>query len=78
MLPNIRHTIMWSYEVRSELHAHIVRNCWRMACILPAIWYVDFILVDEREKNRMQEELNELGALISKLRLSDSEMSIKT
>ena len=26
----------------------------------------------------MQEELNELGALISKLRLSDSEMSIKT
>jgi hypothetical protein len=37
-----------------------------------------FALVDEREKNRMQEESHELGALISKLRLSDDEMSIKT
>jgi hypothetical protein len=37
-----------------------------MACILPT-WNVDFALVDEREKDRMQEELDELGALISKL-----------
>jgi hypothetical protein len=39
---------------------------------------VDFALVDEMEKNKMQEELDELGALISKLRLGDDEMSIKT
>jgi hypothetical protein len=38
-----------------------------MACILPTTWNVDFSLVDEREKNRMQEESYELGALISKL-----------
>ena len=37
--------------------------------ILPATWDVDFsLVVDEREKNRMQEESYELGALISKLR----------
>ena len=41
-------------------------------------WNVDFALVDEREKNRMQEESYKLGALISKLRLGDDEMSIKT
>ena len=51
-------------------------NCWRMLCILLATWNVDFAVVDEREKNRMQEESNELGALISKLRLVDDEMSI--
>ena len=50
-------------------------NCWRMARILPTRWNVDFALVDEREKNRMQEPY-ELGALISKLRLDDEEMSI--
>jgi hypothetical protein len=38
-----------------------------MACILPATWNVDFALVDEKEKNRMQEESDELGALILKL-----------
>jgi hypothetical protein len=38
-----------------------------MACILPATWNVGFALVDERGKNRMQEESNEIGALISKL-----------
>jgi hypothetical protein len=43
-----------------------------------ATWIVDFALVDEREKNRLQEELDELGALISKLQLGDDEMSIKT
>ena len=46
--------------------------------ILPTIWNVDFALVGEREKNRMQEESYELGALISKLWLGDDEMSIKT
>ena len=53
-------------------------NCWRMACILLATWNVDFALLDEREKNRMQKESNELGALISKLQLDDDEMSIET
>ena len=38
----------------------------------------DFALVDEREKNRMRKDLDELGALISKLRLGDHEMSIET
>ena len=78
MVPNIRHAIMWSYEVRSELDAHVVKNCWRMARILLATWNVDFALVDEREKNKMREESDELGALISKLRLGDDEMSIET
>jgi hypothetical protein len=49
-----------------------------MACILPATWNVDFALVDEREKNRMQEESDELGALILKLWLGDDEMSFET
>jgi hypothetical protein len=49
-----------------------------MARILPVTWNVDFALVDEREKNRMREESEELGALISKLRLGDDEMSIET
>jgi hypothetical protein len=49
-----------------------------MARILPATWNVDFALVDEREKNRMQEEPDELGALISKMRLGNDEMSIET
>ena len=53
VVPNLKQGIMWSYEVWSELDAQIVRNCWRMACILPATWNVDFALVDEREKNRM-------------------------
>jgi hypothetical protein len=56
MVPNIRQTIMWSYEVWIELDAQIVRNCWRMTRILPVTWSVDFALVDEREKNRMREE----------------------
>jgi len=46
VVPNIRRAIMWSYEVWSELDAQIVRNCWRMACILPVTWNVDFALVD--------------------------------
>jgi hypothetical protein len=33
-----------SYEVWSELDAQIVKNCWRMACILPTTWNVDFWL----------------------------------
>ena len=49
-----------------------------MAHILYATWNVDFALVDEREENRMREEKDELGALISKLRLGDDEMSIET
>jgi hypothetical protein len=60
------------------LDARIVKNCWRIPRILPATWNVDFALVDEREKNRMREESNELGALISKLQLGDDEMSIET
>jgi hypothetical protein len=31
----------------------IGRNCWSMAHILLATWNVDFALVDEWEKNRM-------------------------
>ena len=69
VVPNIKLAIMWSYEVWSELDAQIVKNCWRMARILRATWNVDFALVDEREKNRMQEEPYELGALISKLQI---------
>ena len=49
-----------------------------MARTLPATWNVDFALGDEREKNRMQEESYELGALISKLQLGDGEISIET
>ena len=49
-----------------------------MARILPTAWNVDFALVDGRENNKMREELEELGALISKLRLGDDEMSIET
>ena len=78
VVPNIWQTIIWSYEVRSELDAQIVMNCWRVACILPATCNVDFALVDEMEKNRMQEELDELGALLSKLQLGDDEMSIES
>jgi hypothetical protein len=39
---------MWSYEIWSELDAHILRNCWRMEHILLATQNVDFSLVDER------------------------------
>ena len=78
VVPNIRQATMWSYEVWSELDAQLVRNCWRIARILPSSWNVDFALVDERKKNRMQEESNELGALIPKLRLDDDETSIET
>jgi hypothetical protein len=78
VVPNITQAIMWSYKVWSELDAQIVRICWRMACILLARCNVDFALVDEREKNRMREEPHELGALVSKLRLGDDEMSIQT
>jgi hypothetical protein len=53
VMPNIKQAIMWSYEVWSELDA--------------TTWDADFALVDEREKNRMQEESHELGALISKV-----------
>ena len=52
-MPKIKHAIMWSYEVWSELDAQIIRFCWRMACILHATWNVEFALVDEREKNIM-------------------------
>ena len=69
MVPKIRHAIMWSYEVWSKLDAHINRDCWRMARIYLVTW--DVALVDKREKNRLQEELDELGALISKLQLGD-------
>ena len=78
MVPNIRQAMMWIYEVWSELDAQIVKNCWRMARMLLATWNVDFSLVDERKNNSMQEESNELGALISKLGLGDDEMSIET
>jgi hypothetical protein len=54
VVPNIIQAIMWSYEIWSELDAQIFKNCWRMVRILPATWNVDFALVDEREKNRMQ------------------------
>jgi hypothetical protein len=78
VVPNIRQAIMWSYEVWSDLNAQIVKNCWRMVRILPTTWNVDFALVDEREKNRMRVESDEHGAMISKLRLGDDEMSIET
>jgi hypothetical protein len=35
-------------------------------------------MVNEREKNRMQKESYELGAIISKLSLGDDEMLIET
>ena len=36
---------------------HILsEKCWRMVRVLLATWNVDFALVDEREKNIMQEE----------------------
>jgi hypothetical protein len=38
-----------------------------MACILHATWNIEFALVDEKEKNKLHEESDELGALISKL-----------
>jgi hypothetical protein len=41
VVPNIRQAIMWSHEVWSELDAQIVRNCWRMACILLVTWNVE-------------------------------------
>ena len=46
--------------------------------ILHATRIVNFALVDEWEKNRVQKEFDELGALNSKLRLGDDEMSNKT
>jgi hypothetical protein len=49
-----------------------------MACTLPATWNFDFALVDEREKNKMREELDDLGALISKLQLGDDDILIET
>ena len=67
MVPNITHATMWSYEVWSKLDAQIIKNCWRMTCILPTTWNIDFSLVDEKEKNRMREKSHELAALISKL-----------
>jgi hypothetical protein len=42
VVPNIKQAIMWSYEVWSELDAQIVRNCSRIARILPTTWNVDF------------------------------------
>ena len=79
VVSNIIHTIIWRNEVWSELDAQIVKNCWRVVRILHATWnVVDFTLIDEREKNRMHEESDELGALISKLWLGDDEMSIET
>ena len=58
---------MWSYEVWNDLDAQIVKNRWRMICIYRATWNVDFALVDEKEKNRIKKESDELGASISKL-----------
>jgi hypothetical protein len=78
VVANIRQAIMCSCEVCNELDAQIVRICWRMVCISPTTWNVDFSLVDEREKNKMREELDELGALILKSRLGIDEMSIET
>ena len=78
VLPNIRHASMWSNEVQYEVDAEIVNNCWRMARILLATWNVDFALVDVREKNKMRKELDELGALHSKLPLGNDEISIRT
>jgi hypothetical protein len=78
MVPNIREAIMWSYEVWSKLDAQIVKITWRMARILSTTWNVDFSLVDEREHNKMQEESDDLGAMTSRLRLSDDEMLIET
>ena len=49
-----------------------------MARTLPTTWNVDFALVDESGKKKMQEESDVLGALISKLRLGDDEMPIET
>jgi hypothetical protein len=46
--------------------------------MLPTTWNVDFALVDEREKNRMQKKSDEPGALISNLQLGDDEMPIET
>jgi hypothetical protein len=68
---------MWSYEVWSELDAQMFMIYWRMTCILPTTWNVDFALADEREKNRMREKSDEHGALISKLQLGDDEMSMR-
>ena len=67
VVPKIGYAIMWSYELWTELDAQIVKNCWRMVCILHAAWNIDFALVDERDKNRMQKETHEVGAMISKL-----------
>ena len=73
------HAIMWSYEVWSESDVHIVKSCWWRTHILLATWVVNFALVDEREKNKMQNYLDELGEpLISKLQLGDVGMSIET
>ena len=60
------------------MDAQIVKNCWRMTHILPTTWNVEFSLVDERGNNRLQEESDELGALISKLRLGDVEIFTET
>ena len=49
-----------------------------MTRILLATWNVDIALVDERERNRMQKESDELGAMISKFRLGDAEMFFET
>jgi hypothetical protein len=49
-----------------------------MTHILFATWNVEFSLVDERGNNRLQEESDELGALISKLRLGDVEILTET
>jgi hypothetical protein len=49
VVPNIIYAIMWSYEVWSELDAHIFRNCWKMPRTLPTTWNVGSALVDERE-----------------------------
>ena len=38
VVPTIIQAIMWSFEVWSELDAQIVKNCWRMVCILLTIF----------------------------------------
>lgn len=49
-----------------------------MARILPATYYVDFSVIDEKDKTKIQEEWNEFGALISMLWSGDDAMSIET
>ena len=74
----IRHQTCYHVEIKtcSELDAHIVEYYWRMACMLPVTWNIDFALVDDREKNIMPKESYDykVGAMVSKLQLGDDEL----